>query len=67
MILEILRRIQADVGETRRKVELMEVRMSASEDHQRGILTSLAGIQADLSQLNSRVDRIERRLDLVSV
>ena len=65
MILEILKRIQADVAETRRRAESMEVRMSSMEDHMRGIMTSLGGIQSDLLQLNARVDRIDRRLDLV--
>ncbi len=65
IILEILRRIQTDVAETRREVEFIKIRMSAFEDHLRGVMTTLAGIQSDLSQLNTRVDRIERRLDLV--
>lgn len=67
LILEILNKIRADAAETRRKVESIEVRMSSMEDYSRGLLTSVVGIQADLQQLNNRVDRIERRLDLVSV
>jgi enoyl reductase-like protein len=43
----------------------MRVRVSAMEDHQRGMITSLGGIQADIDQLNTRVARIERRLDIV--
>jgi hypothetical protein len=65
VILEILKRIQADGAETRRRVELLSVRMSAMEDHIRGIITTLGAIQADLDQLNTRVHRIERRLDIV--
>jgi hypothetical protein len=67
LILEILKRVQLDTSETRRRVELLEMRMLAMEDHMRGIMTSVAGIHADLAQLNARVDRIERRLDLVEV
>jgi hypothetical protein len=65
LILEILKRIQADAAETRRRVESIDVRLSANEDYLRGMLTAIGGIQSDLSQLNARVDRIERRLDLV--
>jgi predicted nuclease with TOPRIM domain len=64
-IVEMLKRIQADGAETRRRVESMEVRLSSVEDHMRGFMTSLAGIHADLRQLNGRVSRIKRRLDLV--
>jgi len=65
LILEILKRIQADAAETRRRVESIDVRLSANEDYLRGMLTAIGGIQSDLSQINARVDRIERRLDLV--
>jgi len=63
-ILEIVTRIQADGAETRRRMESLDVRVSLLEDHIRGIRTTLGGMQADLSQINARVDRIERRLDL---
>ena len=63
--LEILKRIQSDAAETRRRVESIDVRLSANEDYLRGMLTAFGGIQSDLSQLNARVDRIERRPDLV--
>jgi hypothetical protein len=65
LILEILKRVQADVSETRRRMESFEMRLLALEDHMRGFLTSLAGVHSDLLQLNGRVDRIERRLGLV--
>lgn len=65
LILEILKRVQADGAETRRRLGGIETRQSAFEDHLRGLLTSFGGVQSELSQLNARVDRIERRLDLV--
>lgn len=64
LILEILKRVQADAAETRRHMANFDTRLSAHDDHLRGMLTSLGGVQAELSQLNVRVDRIERRLDL---
>jgi hypothetical protein len=65
LILEILKPMQADMSAVRHDMGVMRVRMSAMEDHQRGMITSLGGIQADIDQLNTRVARIERRLDIV--
>jgi predicted nucleic acid-binding Zn-ribbon protein len=67
IILEMLKRIQSDVADTRRRMESIEVRQSAAEDHMRGLMTSVVGIHSDLQQMNARIDRIERRLDLVNV
>jgi archaellum component FlaC len=65
LILEILKRLQSDVGEMRRRVESIDTRMAAFEEHMGGVIISIGGMQADLRQINARVDRIERRLDLV--
>jgi hypothetical protein len=65
LILEILKRIGADTADTRRRFESFEVRMSAFEDHLRGIMTTLAGIRGDIDDLRHRFERIERRLDIV--
>lgn len=65
LILEILKRMQSDLSAPRHDLDTMKVRMPAFEDHQHGIITSLGGNQADLNQLNTRVARIERRLDIV--
>ena len=65
MILEILKRIQTDVSEVRRRVDSLDTRVAALEEHVTGLMISFGGFQSDMSQLNARVDRIERRLDLV--
>ena len=65
LILEILKRVQADVAGTRRRVESMETRLGAHDKHLSGLLVATTGTQSELRQLNARVDRIERRLDLV--
>jgi hypothetical protein len=65
LILGILKQIQADTSQMRHDFDIMRVRLSAIEDHQRGMITTLGGIQSDLDQLNRRVQRIERRLDIV--
>ena len=64
MMFDILLGIQSDLGWIKREVTSINVRVSALEDHFRGTLTTLYGIQADVSHLKVRVDRIERRLGL---
>lgn len=67
LILEILKPMQADLAETRRRVESIETRLAAHDDHLSGLFIAMTGVQAELRQLNARGDRIERRLDLVKV
>ena len=67
LILEILKPLQADNAEVRRRLDSIEVRLSANDDHLSGLITSMIGVQSELRQLNARVDRIERRLDLVAI
>jgi hypothetical protein len=64
MILEILKKMQGDLTSVKREVTTLAVRCSAIEDHMRGVITAQFGMQADLSAVNSRLDRIERRLEL---
>ncbi|TKD50840.1 hypothetical protein [Sphingomonas baiyangensis] len=64
LMLEILKTIQNDLGAVKREQISQGIRLAAIEDHQRGIMTSLYGMQADISDLKTRVDRIERRLGL---
>jgi hypothetical protein len=65
LMLEILKGIQGDVATIRRDVASVGMRVSALEDHFRGTLTTLYGIQADVAHLKGRVDRIEHRLGLM--
>ena len=64
LILEILKTVQADMSLMKREMASMGVRLAAIEDHQRGIMTSIYGMQSDITDLKVRVDRIERRLGL---
>jgi len=64
LILEILKRMQGDLASVKRDLSSQAVRLSALEDFVRGIVTSQFGMQADVSGINHRLDRIERRLDL---
>ncbi len=64
LMLEILKQMQADMAGLRREQTSQGMRLAAIEEHLRGNLTSLHGIQSDVSDLKMRVDRIERRLGL---
>ena len=64
MMFDILLGIQKDIGQIKRELSSVNLRVSALEDHFRGTLTTLYGIQADTSHLKIRVDRIEARLGL---
>ena len=64
MMFDILLGIQADLGQIKREQMSQGLRLSSMEDHMRGTLTSVYGIQSDVADLKLRVDRIERRLGL---
>jgi predicted nucleic acid-binding Zn-ribbon protein len=64
LMLEILKRMQSDLASVRRDMTSLAVRVSALEDFTRGITTSIFGMQAEITAINHRLDRIERRLDL---
>jgi hypothetical protein len=64
LMLEILKNIQADVRDIKHELTSQSLRIAALEDHFRGTLSTLHGIQADVARLKDRVDRIEQRLGL---
>jgi hypothetical protein len=64
MMFDVLLGIQKDLGIIKRELSSLNLRVSALEDHFRGTLTTLYGIQADMGHLKVRVDRIETRLGL---
>ena len=64
MMFDILLGIQSDIGQIKREVVSLGLRMSSMEDHMRGLMTSIYSVQSDISDLKMRVDRIERRLGL---
>ncbi len=67
MMFDILLGIQKDLGLIRREQTSMGIRMASIEEHIRGLMTSIYGMQADIADLKLRVDRIERRLGLNEV
>ncbi|MCP8891563.1 hypothetical protein [Sphingomonas faeni] len=65
VMLEILKRIQSDMSEVKADVSDLRLRMTATEEHLATLVMSTAGINHRLDRLSNRVERIERRLDLV--
>jgi hypothetical protein len=64
LMLEILKAIQTDVSSIKHELSSQSLRIAALEDHFRGTLSTLYGIQADVARLKDRVDHIERRMGL---
>lgn len=64
MMFDILLGIQNDLGPIKREQVSQGIRLASIEEHIRGLMTSIYGLQADVSDLKMRVDRIERRLGL---
>lgn len=64
MMFDILLGIQNDLGLIKREQTSQGLRLASIEDHIRGVMNSIYGMQADIADLKMRVDRIERRLGL---
>ncbi|WP_375393172.1 hypothetical protein [uncultured Sphingomonas sp.] len=64
MMFDILLGIQKDLGVIKREQASQGIRLASIEEHIRGLMTSIYGLQADVADLKLRVDRIERRLGL---
>ncbi len=65
MMLEILKRLQADMADLKADMGDIRLRMTANEEHLSTLVMSVAGINHRLDRVSDRVERIERRLDLL--
>lgn len=65
LIYEVLKLVQLDCAETRETAQRLERRVSALEDNMNTMSKSISGIHADITTLNERTGRIERRLNMV--
>jgi hypothetical protein len=65
LVLPMLRDIQARLARMESRMTNIELRMTAQEQHLGALLTSLPAHQDRTDELTRRVERIERRLDLV--
>jgi len=64
LILDILQKMQGDLASLLRDVTSLVVRASALEDYTRAMTVSLFGLRSDVTAINHRLARIERRLEL---
>jgi ABC-type transporter Mla subunit MlaD len=65
LLLEVMRRIQSDIGDLKRDVREVKARLSAQDDHIRGVITSIGILTDKTDNMADRMERIEKRLGLV--
>ncbi len=64
LVLEILRKIQADIAALRFDMVDLKHRVTMIERNTADIASSFAGQSARIDRLDERLDRIERQLEL---
>ena len=64
-VLEYLRAIRADMSRMADRMETVTVEMRATRQHIAGLAALQDHDHVEISQIKLRLDRIERRLDLV--
>ncbi|MBA2402190.1 MAG: hypothetical protein H0V72_26545 [Bradyrhizobium sp.] len=65
LVLEQLRVIRGDLGKLFSEMQTMRVEMTAMRQHMAGMLTIQEHDHVDIAGIKSRLDRIEKRLELV--
>ena len=65
LILEHLRAIRGEMGRLSNWMETMSTEMTAMRHHLLGAITTLNHDHVDIAEMKVRLDRIERRLELV--
>lgn len=65
LVLEHLRAIRADMARLADSMRTMQTEMSAMRQHLAGVVTLQEHDHGDIAAPKSRMDRIEKRLDLV--
>jgi hypothetical protein len=65
LVLEHLRAIRGDIAKLTNWVEPMSTEMTAMRHHLFGAITTLNHDHVDIAEIKVRLDRIERRLELV--
>jgi hypothetical protein len=64
IILEHLRAIRGDIAKMADGMQTMSVEMTAIRQHLSGVVTIQEHDHSDIANIKSRLDRIERRLEL---
>ena len=65
LMLEHLKRVQAQMSRVEEKVDEVAADLRGVKQHMAAFLTSEFNQDASIASIKSRLDRIERRLDLV--
>jgi tetrahydromethanopterin S-methyltransferase subunit G len=65
MTYELLKRLHAEFGEFRKDMSMVKMRLGSVEQHVGVIMGDIARINVELDNVQSRLGRIETRLDLV--
>jgi predicted nucleic acid-binding Zn-ribbon protein len=64
LVLEILRRLQADISELKAGQQTANVHLAAIENHMAGFHLTVSAHSDEIAGLKRRIERIERRLEL---
>ena len=64
LILEQLRVVRGEIGKLFNEMQTMRVEMTAMRQHMAGMLTIQEHDHVDIAGIKSRLDRIEKRLEL---
>ena len=67
LILEILKRMQADMAGIKQELSDLKMRVNILEGHIQGLLAAQHLTNDRLDRMDQRIARIETRLDLVEV
>ena len=66
LLYEVLKAIQAKLGNVEQAQKETVARLSAMQTHLMAVEKDVANIYDSLGALDSRIERIERRLDIVN-
>ena len=64
LLQQILRRIQTEAADTRERISGLETRLSAIDSHLVALQLGINANTGELLQFRTRLERIERRLEL---
>ena len=64
LVIEILRRLQADMADLKEGQRAANVHLAAIESHMAGFHLTVGAHTDELAGLRQRIERIERRLEL---
>ena len=64
LVLEQLRAIRGELGRVANEMQTMRVEMTAMRQHMAGMMTIQEHDHVDIAGIKTRLDRIEKRLEL---